>query len=183
MWPCCSAYVSVASDLIMWRCEELAPVSPGRWSKNTDPLRSYRRVCVWEREMMDCVSNDRPRYVPSAQCSIYTSSCCVCVVQVTTKAYFVCVCVCLYTSTPYKAWSSHSCNHKCTLQCSSCRTSWIFTALHTLLLTPAQRPPAWFITTHTGICGASPSIRQPVWAVTPRLQDAEASLSQERRRC
>lgn len=140
-------------------------------------------VCVCVREMMDCVSNDRPRYVPSAQCSIYTSSCCVCVVQVTTKAYFVCVCVCLYTSTPYKAWSSHSCNHKCTFQCSSCRTSWIFTALHTLLLTPAQRPPAWFITTHTGICGASPSIRQPVWAVTPRLQDAEASLSQERRRC
>lgn len=54
-------------------------------------------VCVCVREMMDCVSNDRPRYVPSAQCSIYTSSCCVCVVQVTTKAYFVCVCVCVCT--------------------------------------------------------------------------------------
>lgn len=33
------------------------------------------------------------------------------------------VCVCVYTSTPYKAWSSHSCSHKCTFQCSSCHTS------------------------------------------------------------
>lgn len=30
--------------------------------------------------------------------------------------------------------------------------------------------PAWFITINTGICGASPSIRRPVWAVTSRLR-------------
>lgn len=46
--------------------------------------------------MMECVSNDRPRYVPSVQCSIYSSSC----LSMLGNKSLVRVCVCVSVCTP-----------------------------------------------------------------------------------